>query len=211
MVYGSAAGVGYNHGVSNINICVILKNLDFSVLKQNAALVKSVRRQNIAVPLFLTKEYILNALDVFPIEFSEIKEQHKVIYGEDLFKDLDIPLKDVRLLCEQQVKGKLLHLRQAYLASVTPFDLKHYLASALNDLIPVFRQLIIIKGQKPCEEKEGLLRQLAGIFALDEDPLLHVYHNSTRKVPQKVRFLFEPYFQNFLAQLDKLSRHMDSL
>ena len=40
VVYGSAAGANYNHGVSNINIAVIVKNLDFSVLNQSLALVK---------------------------------------------------------------------------------------------------------------------------------------------------------------------------
>ncbi len=33
LVYGSAAGVNYNPGISNINIAVIVKNLEFSVLK----------------------------------------------------------------------------------------------------------------------------------------------------------------------------------
>ena len=68
--------------------------------------------------MFLTRDYVLNSLDVFPIEFSEIKDQYKVIFGDDIFKDVEIPSKDVRLLCEQQVKGKLLHLRQAYVEVV---------------------------------------------------------------------------------------------
>ena len=103
LVYGSAAGVNYLPGVSNINIAVIVKTLDFSVLNQSLGLIKWGHKHKIATPLFLTKEYILNALDVFPVEFSEIKEQHKLIFGEDVFKDLEIPLKDVCLLCEQQV------------------------------------------------------------------------------------------------------------
>ena len=211
VVYGSAAGVNYNHGVSNINIAVIVKNLDFSVLNQSLALVKWGRKHKISTPLFLTKEYILNSLDVFPIEFSEIKEQHKVVFGEDIFKDLDVPLKDVRLLCEQQVKGKLLHLRQAYLdIGSNPSVLKNLLLSALSDLVPVFRQLIILKGQKPVEQKEGMFEQLAKIFSLDPAPFLAVYHDKNRKtlIPSNQ---VEAHLQNFLSQLENLSRHMDSL
>ena len=92
LVYGSAAGINYNPGISNINIAVIVKALDFSVLKQSIDLIKSARKHKIATPLFLTREYILGSLDVFPVEFSEIKEQHKVIFGEDIFKDLGIPV-----------------------------------------------------------------------------------------------------------------------
>ena len=211
LVYGSAAGVSYNPGISNINIAVIVKDLEFSILKQNLALIKSVRKHKIATPLFLTKEYVLNALDVFPVEFSEIKQQHRVIYGEDIFKDLDIPLKDVRLLCEQQVKGKLLHLRQAYLETgPDAVVLKNLLIKTLNDLIPIFRQLIILKGQKPAVHKEETLKLLAGIFSLDEESLLAVYHDKSRKMLMPLNQV-EAHFQNFLNQLENLSRHMDSI
>ena len=211
IVYGSAAGVNYNHGISNINIAVIVKNLDFSVLNQNVILVKWGRKHKISAPLFLTKEYILNSLDVFPIEFSEIKEQHKVVFGEDIFKDLDIPLKDVRLLCEQQVKGKLLHLRQAYLdIGPNPSVLKNLLLSALSDLVPVFRQLIILKGQKPAGQKEEMLGQLAKVFSLDPAPFLAVTHDKNRKILISSNQV-EAHLQNFLNQLENLSRHMDSL
>jgi hypothetical protein len=161
--------------------------------------------------LILTQEYVLNSIDVFPIEFSEIKEQHKIIFGEDIFKDLDIPLKDVRLLCEQQVKGKLLHLRQGYLGiGSNPGILKNLLLSALSDLIPIFRQLIIVNGQKPLDGKEEMLGQLAGIFSLDLQPFLAVYNDKNKKFLISSHEV-EAHLQNFLTQLENLSRHMDSL
>jgi len=211
LVYGSAAGINYNHGVSNINFAVIVKNLDFSVLNQSLVLIKWGRKHKIATPLFLTKEYVLNALDVFPIEFSEIKEQHIVIFGEDIFKDLDIPQKDVRLLCEQQVKGKLLHLRQAYLnIGSNPSVLKNLLLSALSDLTPIFRQLIILKGQRPSQNKEDIFGQLAGIYSLDQEPFRALFQDKHKKVIISSHQV-EALLQNFLSQLENLSRHMDSL
>jgi len=218
LVYGSAAGhvtggaAGqYDHGVSNINIAVIVRNLDFAVLKQNLDLIKWGRKYKIATPLFLTKGHILNSLDVFPIEFSEIKEQHKVIWGEDFFKDLEIPRKDIRLLCEQQIKGKVIRLGQSYL-DVAPHVsvIKNILISALNDLMPVFRQLIILKGQKPDGQKEEMLAQLAQLFSLDAGPLTAVYLDKKKKKvipPGQV----EAHLQNFISQLENLSRHLDSL
>jgi hypothetical protein len=211
LVYGSAAGVNYNHGVSNINFVVIVKNLDFSVLKSSLALIKSARKHKISTPLFLTKEYIHKSLDVFPIEFSEIKEQHRMVFGEDIFKDLEIPFKDVRLLCEQQIKGKLLRLRQAYLdIGPNPSVLKNFLLGALSDLMPVFRQLIFLKGQKPIEKKEEMLEQLAKIYTLDIASFLAVYHDKTRKILISSNQV-EAHLENFLNQLESLSRHMDSL
>ncbi|MBF0504945.1 MAG: hypothetical protein HQL14_07580 [Candidatus Omnitrophica bacterium] len=211
LVHGSSAGINYNPGVSNVNVAIIVEKLDFNVLKQVFGLLKEARRHKIAPPLLLTQEYVNKALDVFPIEFSEIKERHITIFGDDFFTNLDIPLKDVRLLCEQQVKGKLLHLRQAYLTiGSSPAMLKNFVSKAFSDLLPVFRRLIDLKGEVPCERKEDMLHQLAVIFSLDGPLLLALYHDKAKKIlisPQQV----ELHFQNFINQLETLSRHMDSL
>lgn len=210
-VYGSASGVNYNPSVSNINIAVIVKTLDFSLLSQAVDLVKWGRKNRIATPLFLTKQYIMDSLDVFPVEFSEIKKQHKLIFGEEIFKDLIIPSRDVRLLCEQQVKGKLLHLRQAYLEiGSNPSLLKNLLSAALSDLIPIYRQLILLNGQEPMDHKEEMLGQLAMIFNLDIQPFLLVYNDKNKKAVIASGQV-ETHFQNFLIQLELLSRHLDSL
>ena len=211
LVYGSAAGINYNHGVSNINIAVIFKNLDFNVLCQSLELVKWGRKHKISTPLCLTKEYIVNSLDVFPVEFTEIKGQHKLIYGEDVFKDLNIPSQDLRLLCEQQIKGKLLHMRQAYL-DIGPNSaiLKNLLLSVLSDLTPIFRQLILLKGQSLGEHKEEVYKGLAKIYSLDKEPFLAVYLDKNKKSLMSNNQV-ESQFRNFLDQLEKLSRHMDSL
>lgn len=211
LIYGSAAGTNYQHGLSNINAAVIVKKLDFSVLSQSRGVVKWGHKYRFATPLFLTKEYILNSLDVFPIEFSEIRQQHQVVFGEDIFKDLEIPFKDVRLLCEQQVKGKLLHLQQAYLdIGPNAVVLKNLLLTALNHLIPIFRQLIILKGKNPSEQKEEIIGELCAVFSLDKGSFLAVYQDSRRKILIS-HHQVESHFQDFLNVLEKLSRQMDSL
>ena len=114
---------------------------------------------------------------------------------------MEIPLKDIRLLCEQQVKGKLLRLRQAYLdIGSNSSILKNLLSSALSDLIPIFRQLIILKGQKPREQKEEMLKSLASIFSLDQEPFLAVYHDKSKKnviSPRQVKSILKIFLINW--------------
>ena len=211
LVYGSAAGADYDHGTSNVNVAVIVKDLDLGNLSPCLKTIKWGHKNRMATPLILSEAYVSNAFDVFPIEFSDIKRRHKVIFGEDFFSGIDIPLKDVRLLCEQQVKGKLLHLRQAYLETgANPVVLKNLLSSALRDLIPVFGQLLVLKGLPPEENKEKLFEAVSRTFSLDADAFVAVLNDKTRRVliaPRQV----EAYLQSFLSQLEKLSRHLDSL
>lgn len=210
-VYGSAAGINYHHGISNINVAVVLKNLDFSALNEGRHVVKWGHKHKIATPLFLTREYLLNSLDVFPIEYSEMKQQHRVVYGEDIFDALEIPTADIRLLCEQQVKGKLLRLRQAYL-EIGPQGgvLKKLLQAALNDLVPAFRQLLILKDQHPSNLKEDMFEQLAKEFSLDVHPFLSINQDKHQRSLMAADHV-EAHFQNFLVQLENLSARIDSL
>ena len=104
-----------------------------------------------------------------------------------------------------------MRLRQAYLdIGSNPSVLKKLLLNALSDLIPVFRQLIILKGQKPVEKKEEMFGQLAGIFSLDLQPFLAVLQDKAKKNLISSNQV-EAHLQNFLNQLENLSRHMDSL
>ena len=69
-----------------------------------------------APPLLLDRRWIEDARDVFPIEFLELREHHVLLHGEtDPFADLPVNLDHLRLEVEQQLRGKLLHLWEAYL------------------------------------------------------------------------------------------------
>lgn len=211
LIYGSAVSGNFKPGISNVNMALIVKRLDVSVLKQVSLLFKGLHKKRVDSPLLLTQEYILNSLDVFPIEFMEIKQCHKVIFGEDFFSSLEIPRKDLRLLCEQQIKGKLLHLRQAFLnLGSNAAVLRKFVVHVFYDLIPVFRCLIDLKGKAPCSGKEDMLRQLATIFSLDENVLLGVYKERHKKF-FITKSSIEIHFQNLLNVLEILARHMDSL
>jgi hypothetical protein len=60
--------------------------------------------------------YLESALDVFPIEFLEISDHHLLLHGEsNPFAKLEIHLPHLRLEVEEQLRGKMLHLWEAYL------------------------------------------------------------------------------------------------
>ena len=55
------------------------------------------------------------SLDVFPFEFGAIIDTHTVVYGPDPFDGLQVSDADLRRACEVDLKGHLLHLREAYI------------------------------------------------------------------------------------------------
>ena len=44
-----------------------------------------------------------------------MKQYHQVVFGEDVLSSIEIQPEHLRLQCERELRGKLIHLRQEYL------------------------------------------------------------------------------------------------
>lgn len=208
-VYGSATGENYIPKVSDINSAFVFKNLKFSTFKSSLNAVSSGIFKKIAAPLFLTKGYIDSSLDVFPIEFLDMKENHILLYGEDILSGLEIKGEHIRLFCEQQIKGKLIRIRQAYLeVGLKKKGLEALLKESLKSLIPIFRNLIRLKGKQPSVNKTEIIRQLCQMFELDESVFLPIYKDSTNdeKIANQEVVVF---LEKYLSQIEKLAGRVD--
>ncbi|MDP8253336.1 MAG: hypothetical protein P9X27_02945 [Candidatus Kaelpia aquatica] len=210
-IYGSAAGGDYIPKVSDINSVFIFKDLKFSIFKSSLNTISKGIFKKIAAPLFLTKEYINSSLDVFPIEFLDMKENHVLLYGEDVLSELEIKGEHIRLFCEQQIKGKLIRIRQAYLeVGLKTKGLEVLLKESLNSLIPIFRNLIRLREEQPPIEKMDVIGKFCQIFGLDENVFLPIYKDSTNdeKIAKQDVVVF---LEKYLNQIEKLADIIDKL
>ncbi len=210
-LYGSAAGKDYIPKKSDINSVLVFKELDFEALKSSLKVISKGISKKIAAPLYMTKEYINSSLDVFPIEFLDMKENHVLLYGEDILSGLEIKGEHIRLFCEQQIKGKLIRIRQAYLeVGLKNKGMEALLKESLNALIPIFRNLIRLKQEQPPIGKEEIIRQVCLIFELDENVFIPIYKDSANdeKIAGQDVVVF---LEKYLEQIKKLSGMVDKL
>ncbi len=211
VIYGSACGGDYLPKISDINSLVIFRQLEFFQLKKSLEIIARGISKRIAAPLVLTKEDIQVSVDIFPIEFLEMKENQVLIYGEDVLSSLDIPQKYLRLFCEQQIKGKLIRIRQAYLeVGRTHKGMEALLKDSLTTLIPIFRILIRLKGKVPSVNKFEILKELSGEFQLDAHIFQTIYRNTTQE-EKIVRHKIDFFIGEYLKELGKLARAVDRI
>jgi hypothetical protein len=93
----------------------LVRSITAADLDECAARIAAWHRAGCATPLLLTRDEFAGSLDAFPIEYGEILETHRVLYGADPFSGLAIGVEDLRRECETLVKGHLVHLRENYL------------------------------------------------------------------------------------------------
>jgi len=211
-VYGSATGSNFVPGKSNVNLVVIVSKLMLEQLKIYRKLAPKQKKQMVA-PLFLTREHVLSSLDVFPMELLEIKDNHLTIYGEEIFDELKVELKHLRLQCEREIKSRLIRLRQAYPeVGSKAKSLNVLLIESLTSILPIMRSLIYLGKQDltPEVSKDQLLNQLCAHFDMDDKVFRRILElKSLKKTPPLPEL--ESLFDQYLHELQRLAQLVDQI
>ncbi|MFH1313854.1 MAG: hypothetical protein ABIJ00_11600 [Candidatus Eisenbacteria bacterium] len=173
--YGSATGPDFIRGKSNVNLVIVAADLSQSVLTRLLEVVKWGAKRKIVPPLLLTADYIATSLDVFAIEFAEIKADQVLLMGEDHFSSIDVVPAHLRLECESQLKSAVLRTRQAYLeVGLAKKGAESVLHTSLTSLIPVFRAMLRLKGVEVPRPKLDVVRSVGEVFGVDTEPFVAI-------------------------------------
>ncbi len=210
ILYGSAAGGEYVPGKSNINLLVLLAKQDTELLKQYAALHKRWQKEQIVVPLFLTLEELKSSLELFQLEYLEIKEQHVLLSGRDPFPELRIDGRNLRLQCEQELRGNLLRLRQRFVEGGASTEaITILLPLSFTALMPCLRGLLRAEERPVERSADKVLHAVEKEFGIDTTAF-HDVLNLKRGIispgPAEAPRLFDRYSAALQSLVEKLGR-----
>ena len=209
-LYGSGVTRDFVPGRSNINLLVVLDRLGIDELRQAIPYLPRWARLGVVPPLFETWHALRRSTDVFPLEQIELQARHRLLYGEDPFRDLTLDRGAIRRQCEQELRGKLIHLRQGFLevgADVT--RLRALLNRVLPALLPLLRGLLYLTGEGAPPEVGPLLTEVERAYGVSLRPLsaLHALrHGSPEPPPAEVDRLFA----DLVTTLEALGARVDA-
>lgn len=211
ILYGSAARGDYIPGKSDINFLVILTETGIKSIDRTFDLLKKWKKRAVTTPLFLSPEYIKSSLDSFPLEFWDMQKFHQIVYGEDLLRGLDIRRSDLRLQCEREVKGKLLHLRQNFLNSERKAERLHMLlVHSVPGFSTIFNALLFLKNETTQNSRQDIFLNTAKVFELDRDVFEKILRLRYEKLKLKKDELLT-LTRAFIEEIRKLSQQVDQL
>ena len=212
LVYGSAASSAYRPKKSDINFLVVLTEEGMKKLAGVQKFLKKWKKQHIAMPLIVTENYISESLDSFSIEFLNMKASYTLVMGKDVFSALEFDKKDVRLQCERELKGKLLHLREAFLMTLgNAKTMKQLIGRSVTTFTAIFNGLLFIKGQPiPTSKQETVIATCKKFDEIDEalfSELLKIRSGEYKPGKQELKEKIELYIQ----QIQALSQSVDQM
>ena len=210
-IVGSALTQDFDPKISDINSVVVLHKMDLKFLEFLAPLGKKYGKKRIAAPLIMTPEYIENSLDVFPLEFFNIKMLHHTVWGEDIFQFLEIHQSDLRRQCEQELKVKLISLRQGYISAAGDQKiLARGFAESFAGYMPLFKSIILLLGKEPPNNNDGILSVLEEVSDVRTDVFKIVLNQKKKKTKPSIEQL-NMVFEDYYAAIEKLGDVTDAI
>ena len=211
MLYGSAASGAYVKGKSDINILAVLTPEGMNRLESAIEIVKNWRKRSVAVPLVMTKDFIVSSLDSYPIEFLNMKNNSIVIYGENVLEGLTFKPEDLRLQIERELKSKVLLLREGYLGSEgSARELRNLIGRSLTAFVSIFNALLYLKTGSAPRNKRATISEMSKVFGVNADVFTECF--KIREGTDKLSKSDVPaLFKKYLAEAEKVSHLVDGL
>jgi len=211
VLYGSAAAGEHIPKRSDYNVLVLLDALSLDRLSAAASVARAWSEGGNPAPMTLTMSEWRGSADIFAMEYADILERHKILYGDSPFDGIRVDPRDLRLQLEHEAMGKLLRLRQGILASGGDSRLEaELLAASLSTIMVIFRSVARLQGETPPKDNLALAQAVARYASFDPMPFERVVRHVRGEqtiAADEVRSVVAGY----LAGMEKLVSHLDRL
>jgi predicted nucleotidyltransferase len=210
VLYGSAATGEHNEHFSDLNVLCVLTQVTPAELAGAEPIFKWWRALGNPAPLLLSEEELRTSTDCFPIEFRDMQERRRVLFGGDVIQDLVIDKTFYRAQVEMELRSKLLRLRQkaAEVLTEKPSLLRLMIDSVPNFLV-LARHALLVSGIAAGWRKREVVRHMPdiGVDGTPFETLLELRDQS--KLARDVDA--EALFASYLNQIEVLVAHVDRL
>lgn len=210
ILYGSKASGEDTKKHSDYNVLLILDAVNFGHLKNLLPITAAWLKAGNPPPFLFSMQMFKDSADVFPIEFLDMKDHHKIFYGEDPLTRMEIDSKNLRHQCEFELKGKLLNIRQRYLlARGKPDKVKEILMNSISPVLVVFRHVVRLFGQVPPDKKMEALDVLSNHIGFSPEVFVIIVRmKQGERVVGKADI--EKIMAEYVTQIEKVVNFVDS-
>ena len=210
-LYGSAAAGEHIPKRSDYNVLVIADRLGAAELRAEAAVARAWGEAGNPPPLTLTMEEWRSSSDIFPMEYADILERHRVLHGALPTDGVAVQREYLRLHVEREAMGKLIQFRQGLLAAGN--DEKRQLAlldASLSTMMVIFRGVMRLTGESPSTDYSELARAVASRAQFDAAPFVRVVRHVRGEEALPPREA-EVVVAGYLSGLERLVAFVDRL
>ena len=210
VLYGSAAGGDHIPKRSDHNVLVIVKQVPMSAAKAISATARAWSDAGNPPPLVFTESEWRGSSDIFPMEYADILDRNRVLFGAAPFDGITVRNADLRLQLENETMGKLLQLRRSLLTNAADDkQLVEMLGKSSSAVMVIFRAVCRLHGESPAPDNARLIEQVAQLTQLDAAPFLKAARvaRGEAAVPAAEALATA---SGYVGGMERLVRHLDA-
>jgi predicted nucleotidyltransferase len=210
ILYGSAAAGDYVPDHSDVNLLCVLNDTSYTAIELLAPVVEWWVALKHRSPLLLSAADVQRSVDVFSIEFLDMKRNYRVLWGEDILKALEIPMRLHRVQLEYELREKTILLRQRLLQSRSEQAKWELLLHSLPAFGTLFRHALIALGDTGNGSKREVAAALAAKLGIDTSAfgeLLDLREGKKDRSKAKV----DEIFARYLKLVDEVTATVDKM
>jgi hypothetical protein len=182
VLYGSAARGDFVPGRSDLNLMLITDDLSPAKLSQLGGAYAGWRKSGYEPPLVILRSEWARATDVFPLEITDMRCGYRVLRGPDPVAGLHVAPSDLRSALERELRGKLLRLRQGYVAAAgDPGALGQLAGQSSGTILVLLRALLVLLGRTVSQEPMEVAATAAASIGMDGEPVLNVVRHRAER------------------------------
>lgn len=211
VLYGSAARATAAPARGPYDVLVVADAISLEALRRVTPTARAWAEAGNPRPLTLTLAEWRSSADIFPMEYADVLDAHRVLAGELPTEGIVVDPADLRRQAEQQTLGALLQLRGAIVAAGG--DAKRRLAlldASFSTILVLFRTLARLHGESPPSDPEALVRWAGGVAGFDDTPFVAVARHR-RATTSLTTDAADATLVGYLAGLERLVAHLDAL
>jgi hypothetical protein len=210
ILYGSAASADSDRR-SDFNLLCVLKEITARELEHGEGALKWWKQQGNPTPILLSQAELFRAADSFPIEYHDMQERRRVLYGPDLVADITVQDRFYRQQIEHELRANQLRLRlQAAPLLSDSAGLLRLCMDSLSTFLVLGRHALRFSGRPVAPVRREIITELERWAKVPSSPLLQLLDLREERIEPKDIHL-ELLFPEYLTAVERIIDYVDRL
>lgn len=196
---------------NNLNLMIVTNTLNADDLYEISKPVQKWVKCKNPIPIIMNIEEWQSSFDVYAIEYSDMKNNYRIVYGEDIVKDIYIEKHDLRLECESELKNLLLKYKNNFLMNINSDRMmKKTLSQVTKTLLVIFRSILRLHDAEVPYRAIDIIEYVSNYINFNKEVMLKIakvkYENDSFKKDElfSIEAKLLEDIQSILMQVDAM-------
>lgn len=212
VLYGSAASGEFRPKHSDLNILCLLRQTNAADLGHLREAAQWWSKRGHTAPLVFTLDELERSADVYAIELLEIKSRRNILFGEDVFASIDVPMAQYCQQLERELRHNLVRLRQGYISTFhRPRDLVRIMTRSASTFAALFRHALVALGEEPPATKREAVERLSTLLGFTTTSFWELFKVRAGDSSEKsldAELIFRDYLETVTRAVDEITARL---